>query len=392
VAEAVNALVLIIDDKESERGFADLVSQQGGVDAVFLLPDDIDDELLQQADLVVTDQYLDDWPGRDERPQLPTGLRVPDGLSLAAVLRAQVDRSGDRRQPARPVAFVLRTGELVELAGHLPEAARGHLLAATYNLEWVMSKDVKEDPPMSVPDPAARVAQLARAVANLPADWGPSSGNPGHRWLSMPSDAGWWDTAAWQIEQCRPPQHVLASRSHGIAWLRWFLHRVLPYPTFLLDQRGTALYLGLTDAALAEVLDSSSRLKSMLDGVAYTGNLSDFAGRRWWRAGLSFVVEQLADLIGVEELLGPTEIAAAADEVHGTRLEHLLIERPVTVIDASYSVVGPPADAADCVRLQPDDWPPYADDVYALASRVAGPEAEPDLAAMVVSTERWVLP
>lgn len=84
-------LVLLIDDREDQRDFADAIGDRG-VRAVFALPDDVDADLLSRATTVVVDQYLDSWPGRSERA-LPVSLEVPDGLSLVAVLRSHVEEA-----------------------------------------------------------------------------------------------------------------------------------------------------------------------------------------------------------------------------------------------------------------------------------------------------------
>jgi hypothetical protein len=38
---------------------------------------------------------------------------------------------------------------------------------------------------------------------------------------------------------------VVAERTAGLAWLRWFLHRILPFPTFLFDRTYLTVSLGI---------------------------------------------------------------------------------------------------------------------------------------------------
>ncbi|MBY8853834.1 hypothetical protein K7G98_38645, partial [Saccharothrix sp. MB29] len=84
------------------------------------------------------------------------------------------------------------------------------------------------------------MAGLAKAVADLPDSWTGDSLAVMATWLKLP-DSEWRDDALWQIEQCRPPRHAVAERTAGTAWLKWFLHRILPYPTFLLNEAQVAL-------------------------------------------------------------------------------------------------------------------------------------------------------
>lgn len=367
-------LVLIIDD-EDQTAFADAVNNQG-VDALAMEPDDLDVSLLRRASVVVVDQYLDHWPGRDTS-ELPVTLTVPDGLALSAVLRSHIEAS------APSVAFVLRTGEMERLGQGLPTGAREHLLASQYNLEWVFSK--AGSPDEALPTPAARIASLAIASASLPADWDAGSHDPGLRWLAL-ADTVWAADARWQVEQCRPPQHVVAQRTRGGAWLRWFLQKALPYPTFLMDEVRAALALGVTVAALGQVMASDSELKRRLDEVAYAGPLNEFLGRRWWRAGMSRFVNELEVELGDG---AGVDIADLVSRFHGEDLEPVLVPSPVIGINADYSTRLNPLNAAESVRLQPDGWPPYADDPWAPRAELSGPDADEELRALVVSTDRW---
>ncbi|GEM_PF-680691 len=383
-AAARRPLAVIIDDVD-QADFAELVTDEG-VDAVALGPDDLDPELLARATAVILDQYLDEWPGRD-RLKLPPTLHVPDGLAMAAVLRSHVENSGskDGSHPAS-VAFALRTGELDRLGAGLPKAAREYLLARQYNLEWVFGKG--EDPLPNLPTPARRIASLAYAASTLPQHWNANSGNPGIRWLDLPNTS-WAEDAMWQIEQCRPPQHVVAERSAGMAWLRWFLHRILPFPTFLLDRTRLAVALGISTASAEEVLASESPLAARLGELRYSGPFNDFLGDRWWRAGVSYIGEELLDVGQRHGFTRSQAVASGAGQLHGQSLDMLTVEDPVVGVNADYSVLPIPLSSASAVRLQPDDWPPYADDAWAARDTLSADDADPELLALVVSTDRW---
>ncbi len=262
-------IVLIVDDAD-QTAFAEAIRDYG-VSAFAIGPDDLDEAILFRSTTVVVDQYLDTWPTRDGG-NLPLPLTVPDGLALAAVLRSHVEHSGSREQrPTTAVSFALRTGEIDNLGYGLPRAAREHLLASQYNLEWVFDKKAEALP--GERSPAFRVAALAQATASLPARWDPLSGDPGLAWLNL-TDSPWFDDARWQVEQCRPPQHEVAGRTAGLAWLRWFMHKILPFPTFLLDRSSVAPMLGIQRAALDDALEGASALRLRLDEVAYSGPLA----------------------------------------------------------------------------------------------------------------------
>lgn len=378
--------VVVVDD-EDQSAFADAIREHG-VDAVSVAPDDLRSDVLVRATAVLVDQYLDDWPGRDNI-DLPVTLHVPDGLALAAVLRSHVEGSSRRSgRPSAPVAFSLRTGDLDHIGVGLPRAAREHLLASQYNLEWVFDKAAI--PGAGLPSPAARAAALARATAELPTDWGPETNDPGLRWLALP-DAAWVEDARWQIEQCRPPQHTVAERTAGRAWLRWFLHRILPFPTFLLDRSRVAVALGLHAEALNEVLSSdSSPFAQRLADLRYTGPLDTFLGERWWRAGVSHMVTELLNDPDGDLADAPT-VAEAVGDLHRAHLAAVDIEHPVLRIRVDYSTIPDAVDIKDAVRLQPDSWPPYADDAWAARDDLHDPDHDPELLALVVREDRWRL-
>ncbi|WP_157743872.1 hypothetical protein [Micromonospora zamorensis] len=147
--------------------------------------------------------------------------------------------------------------------------------------------------------------------------------------------------------------------------------------------------LGVTVDAAEEVLSSASRLSQMIGATQYQGPLMSFMGRRWWRAGVSYVVEQLLGEFDLEDDHDLEAVAAAASSIHGRRLERVSVIDPVLEVQSDYSIAPDPISALDAVRLQPDDWPPYADEAWAGRSRLDG--EDPELLALVVSSDRWRL-
>lgn len=360
--------VLIIDDDPKQEAFA-LSLNQHGVEAKHVLPGDLDFADLDRASLVLIDEFIEDWPQR-EPVKAEVGLFVRDGIALSAVLRSSVDGRGPATDPAptpKSIAFVLRTAHLEVLAAGTPAFVRPMAVASRHDLEWVAEKSVS----------ASHLASLAKAAAALPTSWPTEP----RAWLGL-DDQSWMDVALAQIEQCRPPWTVLAATSAGRRWLSWFLQRILPFPTFLVDDQRAASYLGLRPSALDAILNGSSSLVEPLKSAVYTGQLADFSGRRWWRAGIS-TVRKLAQ----EQLDGRTadEIARAVIELHGSSLDELGLRHPVFQIDADYKVVEQPIEITEAVRLQPDDWPSYADDPWLAESQIA---VETDLAKLIVIDDR----
>lgn len=372
--------VLIVDDRPMED-FADLVEDYG-VEARAVHPKDVDMDLLGRASAVIIDQFLDDWPGRSPTP---LALCVPDGLSLAAVLRSHLEQTGSRQAEPRTAAFAIRTGEFDNLAAHLPRAARAHLLAAQRDLEWVFDK--KEQPGPGHDGAAKRVAALALAAGQLPGDWSEPDVYLEVEWLALPQDVQWLEEARWQVEQCRPPRHIVAASTAGRAWLRWFLQKILPYPTFLLDTRRAAMLLGLQEEAFVEVVAGESPLSIRLAAVRYRGACATFLGQRWWRAGLRALVTEACEDDNAVAGLEPSAVAAALTELHGAPLDPVTVDRPVLRVGADYETLPGPIDAAAAARLQPDDWPPYADDAWADQTDLT----DERIRGLVVELDRWRL-
>ena len=366
--------VLLVDDDPSQEAFALLLSQQG-VEAKHVLPDEVSTEDLTRANLVLIDEFIETWPGRDKVKD-NLGLFVRDGIALAGVLRSALEGRGPSSEnPPIPknTALVLRTGHLNVLAAGTPGFVRPMAIASRHDLEWVSEKREIS---------ASTVASLARATAALPADWSnPSDPAAQIEWLGL-AEKPWLDQALAQIEICRPPWSVLAATSAGRRWLAWFLQRILPFPTFLVDDLRAASYLGLKPSALDALAGGNSRLAGPIKAALYTGQLAEFSGRRWWRAGIA-AVKGLA--LEAADGRNADDIARAIVTIHGSELEQLALSQPVFQIDADYRVVAEALEVSDAVRLQPDDWPSYADDPW-YETALAG--NEPSLDALIVIDDR----
>ncbi|CCG02453.1 hypothetical protein [Blastococcus saxobsidens] len=367
----IRPYVLIIDDDPAQEAFALQLSRHG-VDADHVFPDDVSTRHLERAALVLIDEYLERWPAREKLKDHPT-LFIRDGVALAAVLRAQLEHRGPNISDSTPsrTAVALRTGHLSHLASGLPRHLWSPAVASRYDLEWVAEKSAAPD----------TLAAIALAAAALPETWDPTKPVQQREWLSL-ADTPWAADALAQIEQCRPPWSTLSATSAGRLWLAWFLQKVLPFPTFLVDDLRAAAYLGLREEALDQVVASATDLSSRLGGAVYTGQLSGFAGRRWWRAGLAAFRRQLLAESGGR---GPADAAERIIEAHGAPLEVLGLTYPVFTIDRNYQTSSRPIEVTDALRLQPDGWPSYADDPWLARDDV---DDEPELAKLIVLDDR----
>src|SRR5204863_143836 len=74
------------------------------------------------------------------------------------------------------------------------------------------------------------------------------------RLLATPPQQPWGSRAAADVETCHPPIHEWAASTHGMALLRWLLHQVLPYPSFLWEDRYLAARLCVKVESLRQAL------------------------------------------------------------------------------------------------------------------------------------------
>jgi CheY-like chemotaxis protein len=366
-------LILIIDDRpeEIESYREDL---QGKASTEVMRPSEIVLEQLDAADLVLIDYKLESWPTRDNLSEI--GLRPMDGLALAAVLRAHTYVA---RKPDSPTAFGILSAHLRELAGDLPPRHREHVIARAHNLEWVFEKSSHR------PDLVRQFSSLADAVRRLPQEWpvdSPEETRLHIRSLLALPDADWSERAFEEVEGCHPPIHELSEWTHGLEVLRWLLHRIFPYPCFLFDTRYLAARLRVTHSSLIEALDS--KLGAALRPVQYSGILFDFPGKRWWRSGVESWLWEVTD----QQSFDVRAVRAALKALLGHDLSPSIQDEPVLCLDSNLEVLNEFADARDAVRLQPDDWPPYADQAWATI-KVAS--EDPVMRALVIERDRYRL-
>ena len=362
--------ILFIDDRPDEMpGYSD--GLQGMAKAEVLHPAEITQGQLDSADLVLIDYRLESWPTRDNATEM--GLKPMDGLALAAVLRAHT--YVNHRAPS-PVAFGILSAHLPELAGGLPPRHREHMIARAHNLEWVFQKSTPRQ------DLIRQFVSLANAVKDLPPEWPvdrPEDARVHLKTLLDLPDGDWTERAVEEIEECHPPIHELSEWTHGLELLRWLLHRIFPHPCFLLDTHYMAARLRVTHTSLVAALEG--KLGTALKPIEYSGILSAFPGSRWWRSG---VESWLWEVTGQQSFDANT-VRASMKELIGNDLMAATQDEPVICIDRNYETTNEFADARDAVRLQPDDWPPYADQAWTTIKLAS---EDPILRSLVVERDR----
>lgn len=364
-------MIRVVDDQPDDQRAVFRLDGDVGSRFEIVHPEEVDRDALEEADLVLVDYDITSWPARSGVAQI--GLSPPNGIALAAVLREHANKL------ERPTGFAIHTGEARQFSVS-PAEPRAHLLARTHNLEWVFTK--------GRPDVVGRQADtLAAAIQCLPKTWpGDNRAWVEHevrKLLGLPASdddpaaAAWVPAALRDIAQCRPPLSEMVERNHGLLFLRWVLHRILPYPCFLFDTHHLAVRLRVTHASLVAAL--AGGLGRWLEAAAYHGVLAGFLGPRWWRAG---VEAMLWDLAGGS--MAARRLHTKLAEATGAALEPLTVDEPVVCIDQNYAPLAEPCGGEDVVRIVPDDWPLYAGQAW---TTVALAREHPRLTAIVTEAD-----
>lgn len=363
--------LLIIDDQaDVERGKLAVLNRQ--ISYRVRYPWDVTLDDLNFANVVVVDFRLDEtWVERDELRQI--ALKPMNGLALAAVLR-----SHERAIDGCPTAFLLRSAHLEDLSPEFPPDSRLHVIARQNNLEWVFSKSGSVDEQMR------QTICLAEAVESLPESWPNGDANAMKdllkSWLGVPSDERWADLAWQDIEQCHPPIHELSSRKQGLRLVRWMLHRILPYPCFLMTTRRLAVRLKVVHESLRIALEHG--LSECLTAAEYTGTLTKFDGEpRWWRRGIESILWDITNGESFDSIKTLEILNNHCDE----KLLALDMSQPVLCLDKEYCFREAPGELSDSVMVQPDDWPAFAEQAWASLLDATN---EPRLLSIVVAADR----
>ena len=337
--------ILVIDDEPDEVANQVTARLDDQVTSNVVHPQDVEMAHLESADLILVDYRLDNWSERDAQP---VSFRPAAGTALAAVLREHVDRP----QKDRLTAFALHTAHLGEIRGRIPSATAQHVFARLNNLEWVFTKT--EDQRFE------QMVLLANAVRQMPMSWpsDPKKLDSAVRCLlAMDDDVKWFDRCWRDVLDCRVPSHELTLGQHGILFIRWLLHQVIPYPCFLWEEHWVAARLGISVGALGEVLDGSSPLAKDLKSMRYSGILANFLGTRWWRGAVEDYVWELA---GGQEKRLREALTKRADKDLGP----IDVNPAVVCLDKELVPTGQFLPPMVAVTLRPDHWPAFADSAW----------------------------
>lgn len=339
-------LILFVDDATDRLASEAAASLGESVRHYVIHPEDLDRTHLLDSDLVLVDYRLEAWSEARDRP---ISCRPVNGMALAGALREVIDHSIKRKNRDRVVMFALHTSHLAEIHSRFPTPTAEHVVAQLSNLEWVFSK-AREGR-------YERMVTLARAARQLPANW--PSGPAGvvgelHRLLDMDQDCVSFDRCWREVVDCRVPLQELIDGMHGIHFIRWLLHSVLPYPCFLWERHWVAARLGIEVSSLEEVLRGESMLSKDLAAMRFSGVLDDFLGARWWRAA----IEDYAWRVSAGD---DRRLAGALNELAGMKLEEIPVRPAVVGLSGEFEPNGEFLAPEEAVALRPDHWPSFAD-------------------------------
>jgi hypothetical protein len=342
------------------------------IDASWVAPSSMSVKIAAACDLVLMDLDL----GTESTSSFPE-LEAPDGIGLATILRRQKALIEEK---ARPVAFALLSGKVTELAKPFPPTDRIVLLAKQHNLEWIFPKTESGTS-------TASIASLATAVRDIPLEWANGIQNF-NELASAFGIAGSTDlNVCWdEIERCRPPTYEMTEWTHGLAVVRWMLQRILSYPCFLWDAHHVAARLRISyPSFLTGLDDKASQLSTLLAPAEYTGILRDFSGRRWWRHRIEQLAWDLTNGDSQNSALLRESLAKKTDR----QFAPSTVERPLVCLDENYKMLEHTISFNTAIRVQPDDWPSYADAAWMPVDQVIANKA---LRAIVIQEDRDRLP
>lgn len=348
-----NHILFIDDDDRTNHQHLKRLLNQENLTFSIIHPEDVLQRDISKAKVVVVDYFLEKWSERDDSSSLARAPR--DGLAVAATLRStQLPSLADRGPgvyPHRPIAFALWSGHLSEATFNLPDVVLPHAFSRENNLEWAFRRNE-----LTTPRGAEQLAELCRAVDSA-AGWSDarSESNLFMEFLGFrPNDLPLWAGEAVEAAlDCRPPLQELASSTHGMALVRWMLHRVIPYPTFLMSERELQLRLSIVGLPT-----DYPRLAEELTAVRYSGTLSNFEGPRWWRIAVEEWLYERSDGNSSD----PGSVARLMESFDADTREGAL--RQVLTLNEDLSYEPDAVDVEDVVRARPEDWPPYAEPAY----------------------------
>lgn len=292
-------------------------------------------EGLRHAWVVMVDWHLGDIGGEPNQPS--------DGFDLASLVRSRVLK----QREDQCVAFCLYSGMPDDFPGHYPKGLyRQHALARERGVDWVFERPIDDAGFLnlarqlrSLRDAAIQVTEILQKGLE---------GSEVLKPLLLLGDADKYVMSA--IDDTRPPTRNAMIASNGRSLLQWLLQRILPYPTFLIDEAQLAARCRLSVQAFQKASKTSPRLQYLFENGRYRGALSEFLGPRWW---FHEVDQILWNMTG-----GKSFDSAALREALHTEL--VSEEDVVLCIDENYAWEKSLARLEDAVRVSPEDWPTFA--------------------------------
>ena len=341
--------ILVIDDEPEELDTKIDAGLDNRATSYVIHPQNVKLSDLNNADLVLVDYRLEDWSERDVLSTI--SLQPANGMSLAVVLREQVDQS----EKDKLTAFALHTGHIEDIQGRLPLATAQHVRAQLNNLEWVFMKNESHR--------YDQMLLLADAVRRLPGQWSEDSDDStsmARQLLAMDEDDESFERCWHDVKDCRVPIEELSEGGHSILFIRWLLHQVLPYPCFLWAEHWVASRFGISIEALREVLEGDSDLAKDLESMRYSGILADFLGDRWWRGAIEDYAWNLVEGYTADI----QQLRDALAERAGMKLKSIDANPAVVCVDMDWQPADEFLSPMTAITLHPDHWPPFADSAY----------------------------
>lgn len=363
--------ILVVDDNDEAKALKLDLEIRGLAKVQHRHPQNVEPGDLRKAALVLVDYELTHWIDRDRLD--PVSLKPINGLALNAILQ----QHAYQLTGASPTAFAIYTGKMNKLAAPLPPQNREHIIAHMNNLEWVFSKGASRSNSIQMSD-------LAGAVIALPKSW-PSNEQQQMRLLGkllkISGKKHYTSALLADVATCLPPIRELSEWTHGHAVLRWLLHRILPYPCFLWDTFRLATRFRIDHDDLSNALLPGKPLRKKLNIYEYQGILSDFSGTRWWRASLEQFLwdETKGNSSDIKLVQGLIRKYAKARLKESHPLDY-----PIVCLDKNYRPGAKFSSVDKSVRIQPDDWPAYAEQAWTTIELATD---DPKIRALVIKED-----
>jgi hypothetical protein len=351
--------VLIIDDRPGEGAIRASALKRHRLQAEFREPEEVTLDDLTDADLVLVDFDLEDW--KKTSSSAPIALRPSDGLALATVLRRQLADKTD----ASPTGFAILTAQVNKISHPVPHKNRLHIIAGVNNLEWIFEKTDR--------NLIRKISSLAGAIRSIPKDWSDGIKSPEEIVGALRLDESVLplERYAEVVQASHPPIYELSQWSHGLAFVRWMLQSILVYPCFLWDSHRVSARLRIEVKTFQRIFGGKSELATRLSKLQYAGMLNDFDGRRWWRAAVERFLWDITD----GDSQNSVKLLAALQALAGGSLKRTDVERPIVCVDPNYQPIDRFYSLREVVRVQPDDWPAYADAAFMTIEEVSASAA-----------------